>query len=63
MRMLSDEDEEAAPTAAAKSQTSQQPAWMRTLLERCREWLNQLPAVQKKFTLLRHLFSNNYSFI
>lgn len=44
--MLSDEDEEAAPTAAAKSQTSQQPAWMRTLLERCREWLNQLPAVR-----------------
>jgi len=44
MRMLAD-DEEAIPTMAVKSQTSQQPAWMRTLLERCMEWLNQLPAV------------------
>lgn len=44
--MLSDDDDEAVPTAAAKSQTSQQPAWMRTLLDRCREWLNQLPSVR-----------------
>ncbi|KAF9455575.1 dynein heavy chain and region D6 of dynein motor-domain-containing protein [Collybia nuda] len=49
MRMLSDEEEEVTPTAASKSQTSQQPAWMRTLLERCREWLNQLPG---KFSTL-----------
>ena len=45
MRMLAD-DEEALPTTAVKSQTSQQPAWMRTLLERCMEWLNQLPPVR-----------------
>jgi dynein heavy chain 1 len=45
MRMLADDDEEVLSTTAAKSQTSQQPAWMRTLLERCREWLDQLPAV------------------
>ncbi|RDB29164.1 Cytoplasmic dynein 1 heavy chain 1 [Hypsizygus marmoreus] len=44
MRMLADDDEDATPTDAAKAQTSQQPAWMRTLLERCREWLNQLPS-------------------
>lgn len=62
MRMLSDEDEEAAPTAAAKSQTSQQPAWMRTLLERCREWLNQLPAV-RIFALPPTFVSNSDSFI
>ncbi|KAH9486661.1 Cytoplasmic dynein 1 heavy chain 1 [Psilocybe cubensis] len=42
MKMLADDDDELV-TAAAKSQTSQ-PAWMRTLLERCREWLGQLPA-------------------
>ncbi|KAG1841306.1 dynein heavy chain and region D6 of dynein motor-domain-containing protein [Suillus subalutaceus] len=27
-----------------KSQTPQQPAWMRNLHERCREWLTQLPS-------------------
>ncbi|KAG6866267.1 hypothetical protein C0991_006854 [Blastosporella zonata] len=43
MRMLADDDDDAAPTAAAKAQTSQQPAWMRTLLERCKEWVSQLP--------------------
>ena len=45
MRMLADDDDEVLSTTAAKSQPSQQPAWMRTLLERCREWLDQLPAV------------------
>lgn len=44
MRMLADDDE-VLSTTAAKSQPSQQPAWMRTLLERCREWLDQLPVV------------------
>ncbi|KAG6918668.1 hypothetical protein DXG01_012485 [Tephrocybe rancida] len=45
MRMLADDDDDTAPTAAAKAQTSQQPAWMRTLLERCKEWLTQLPSM------------------
>ncbi|KAF9015424.1 dynein heavy chain [Cyathus striatus] len=43
MRMLADDDDEVASTSS-KSQTSQQPAWMRTLFERCREWLEQLPS-------------------
>lgn len=46
MRMLADDDDEVLSTTAAKSQTSQQPAWMRTLLERCREWLDKLPSVR-----------------
>jgi dynein heavy chain 1 len=45
MRMLADDDDEVTP-AASKGQTSQQPAWMRTLLDRCREWLSQLPTVR-----------------
>jgi dynein heavy chain 1, cytosolic len=52
MRMLADDDDEVLSTTAAKSQTSQQPAWMRTLLERCREWLDQLPAVWTTYCLL-----------
>ncbi|KAF8807657.1 dynein heavy chain protein 1 [Phlegmacium glaucopus] len=42
MRMLADDDDELL-TTAVKSQGSQQPAWMRTLFERCREWLSELP--------------------
>ncbi|KAH9922687.1 dynein heavy chain [Amylocystis lapponica] len=46
MRMLADDDDEAAASSAgpSKGQASQQPAWMRNLLERCREWLQQLPS-------------------
>jgi hypothetical protein len=44
--MLADDDEEATPTVGpAKGQTSQQPAWMRNLHDRCCEWLGQLPSV------------------
>ena len=42
--MLADDDDELLATAV-KSQGSQQPAWMRTLFERCREWLGELPEV------------------
>ena len=42
--MLADDDDELL-TTAVKSQGSQQPAWMRTLFERCREWLGELPEV------------------
>lgn len=46
MRTLADDDDEATPAAGpAKGQASQQPAWMRNLHERCREWLGQLPKV------------------
>ncbi|KZT06248.1 dynein heavy chain [Laetiporus sulphureus 93-53] len=46
MRMLADDEDEAAGVNAgpSKGQVSQQPAWMRHLLERCREWLEQLPS-------------------
>ncbi|KAI0793334.1 dynein heavy chain [Abortiporus biennis] len=47
MRTLSDDDDEAVPAAGgpAKGQASQQPAWMRNLHERCKEWLALLPAM------------------
>ncbi|KAJ3554185.1 hypothetical protein NM688_g3240 [Phlebia brevispora] len=41
MRMLADDDDEASSAGPATGQT--QPAWMRNLLERCREWLALLP--------------------
>jgi dynein heavy chain 1 len=50
MRMLADDDDELITTATQK-QTSQQPAWMRTLFERCREWLGLLPTVS--FTVIQ----------
>lgn len=43
--MLADDDDELATASTVKSGSSQQPAWMRSLLERCREWLEQLPKV------------------
>lgn len=43
MRTLADDDDEISTSGPYKSQTSQQPAWMRNLHERCREWLTQLP--------------------
>lgn len=42
--MLADDEDELL-TTAVKSQGSQQPAWMRVLFERCREWLGELPEV------------------
>ncbi|KAJ3863796.1 dynein heavy chain domain-containing protein, partial [Lentinula novae-zelandiae] len=49
MRMQADDDEETITAATSKSQTSQQPAWMRQLLDRCKEWLALLP---EKFNTL-----------
>lgn len=46
--MLADDEDEVVSTTAAKSQTAQ-PAWMRMLHERCREWLDQLPSVRRFF--------------
>lgn len=47
MRMLSDDDDEGTTSAGpSKGQASQQPAWMRNLLERCHEWEKQLPEVR-----------------
>jgi len=42
MRLLADDDEESV--AGQSKSGAQQPAWMRSLLERCGEWLGQLPA-------------------
>ncbi|KAH7905070.1 dynein [Hygrophoropsis aurantiaca] len=45
MRTLTDDDDDVASTSGpSKGQPSQQPAWMRNLHERCREWLSQLPS-------------------
>ncbi|EGO28454.1 hypothetical protein SERLADRAFT_445906 [Serpula lacrymans var. lacrymans S7.9] len=45
MRMLADDDDEVTAAAGpSKGQASQQPAWMRALHDRCREWSSQLPA-------------------
>jgi dynein heavy chain 1, cytosolic len=44
--MLADDDDDSAiAVGPSKGQPSQQPAWMRHLHERCREWLEQLPSV------------------
>ncbi|KAF5378712.1 hypothetical protein D9757_010778 [Collybiopsis confluens] len=42
MRTQADDDDESA-AATSKSQTSRQPAWMRQLFDRCKEWLALLP--------------------
>ncbi|KAG7090771.1 Cytoplasmic dynein 1 heavy chain 1 [Marasmius oreades] len=57
-RMLADDDDEVTPSAA-KSQTSQQPAWMRTLLDRCREWLSALPSVCVSYLQLQPGLTHN----
>jgi dynein heavy chain 1, cytosolic len=43
--MLADDDDENVATAGPyKGSASQQPAWMRGLYERCKDWLSQLPS-------------------
>ncbi|KAI0271628.1 dynein heavy chain protein 1 [Gloeopeniophorella convolvens] len=45
MRTLADDDEEGASASGpSKGSASQQPAWMRALHERSKEWLGQLPS-------------------
>lgn len=52
MRMLADDEDDAAAVAGpSKGQSSQQPAWMRNLLDRCREWLSLLPQVRVRYSL------------
>ncbi|KAI4519311.1 dynein heavy chain [Schizophyllum commune Loenen D] len=55
MRMLADDDDDVA-ASSSKVQTSAQPAWMRTLLDRCREWLGHLP---EKFNVLERPTGDN----
>ncbi len=63
MRMLADDDDDVAPAASTKSQTSQQPAWMRSLLDRCQEWLSQLPSVSMPWFLFARvlIFSQKFN--
>jgi len=49
--MLVDDEDEVVSTTTSNSQSTQ-PVWMRTLHERCREWLEQLPSVGWAHTLL-----------
>ncbi|KAH9046427.1 dynein heavy chain protein 1 [Lactarius hengduanensis] len=45
MRMLADDDDDTVATSGpAKGSALQQPAWMRVLYERCKDWLSQLPS-------------------
>ncbi|KAH8834765.1 dynein heavy chain protein 1 [Flagelloscypha sp. PMI_526] len=44
MRMLADDDDGDVATSASSSTSAAQPAWMRNLIDRCREWLGLLPA-------------------
>jgi len=47
--MLADDDSDSAPAVGApQGQTSQQPAWMRQLSDRCMEWIGQIPAVSDR---------------
>ena len=43
MRTLADDEEDASTSGPASASASQQPAWMRTLHDRSKEWLEQLP--------------------
>ena len=50
MRTLADDEEdEVKPSGASKSRSNEQPAWMKQLLEKCKEWLAILPTVRKYF--------------
>ncbi|KAN0138520.1 Dynein heavy chain and region D6 of dynein motor domain containing protein [Lactarius tabidus] len=45
MRMLADDDDDIVTTSGpAKGSALQQPAWMRALYDRCKDWLGQLPS-------------------
>ena len=45
--MLADDDDDSvATTGPSKGSGSQQPAWMRALYEKCKDWLGQLPSVR-----------------
>jgi hypothetical protein len=46
MRAITDDDDEAVPTSGpGQATSSEQPAWMRHLSGRCREWEALLPTV------------------
>lgn len=60
MRMLSDDDEDTSASGPVKGQTSQQPAWMRNLFDRCKEWLALLPMVREpSFRPIAHRMTAN----
>lgn len=57
MRTLADDDDEITPAAGTSSST--QPAWMRSLMDKCKEWLGQLPPVS---TTLKKKLMTTYPF-
>jgi len=56
MRLLADDDDDVAATSTSKS-GSAQPAWMRQLYEKCKEWMSQLPEVSG-FSYVKRLKGN-----
>lgn len=59
MRLLADDDDEVTSTTTSKAPSSQQPAWMRQLYDRCKEWMAQLPEVST--IILSPDYANIYS--
>lgn len=49
MRTLDDEEDDAEAKPGATGGPAQQPAWMRSLLANCNEWLAILPTVRNGF--------------
>jgi len=58
MRTLDDDDDEIGTKGDHASGTSQQPAWMRTLLSNCNEWLSVLPSVRLRCLFITHAYSS-----
>jgi hypothetical protein len=44
--MLADDDDDSVAATGPTKGSSQQPAWMRVLYERSKDWLGQLPSVR-----------------
>lgn len=62
MRTLVDDDEnETTSTTTSKGGASQQPAWMRSLLQHSQEWLAALPEVSGIILQLRESNVHNMS--
>ncbi|KAI0033723.1 dynein heavy chain protein 1 [Vararia minispora EC-137] len=56
MRTIADDEDDTVAAGKSSGSASAQPAWMRTLLDRAREWLEQLP---KSFSTLQRQSGDN----
>ena len=52
MRTLQDDEDDNGATGRTSSSPSQQPAWMRTLVGSCKEWLSLVPQVRRLIVLV-----------